>query len=112
MKGFYAELAEAIRKEKPADATNLKIRLSRKYRMEKIPSNIEVFLNSSEKGLGNLRLVTKPTRTLSGVATISIMTAPSICPHGKCTFCPGGIGGPFGDVPQSYTGKEPATMRA
>ncbi len=109
MKGFYEELAEAIRKEKPADATNLKIRLSRKYGMKKIPSNIEVFLNSGEKGL---KLVTKPTRTLSGVASISIMTAPARCPHGKCTFCPGGLGSRFGDVPQSYTGKEPATMRA
>ncbi len=112
MKRFYAELAEAIRKEKPADATNLKIRLSKKYGMEKIPSNIEVFLNSSEKELKGLKLVTKPTRTLSGVATISIMTAPARCPHGKCTFCPGGIGSAFGNVPQSYTGKEPATMRA
>ncbi len=112
MKSFYAELARAIKKEKPADITNLKIRLSRKHRMEKIPSNIEVFLNSSEKELKNLKLVTKPTRTLSGIATISIMTAPSKCPHGKCTFCPGGIGSVFGDVPQSYTGKEPATMRA
>ncbi len=112
MKRFYAELTEAIRKEKPEDATNLKIRLSRKYRMGKIPSNIEVFLNSSEKDLKGIKLVTKPTRTLSGVASISIMTAPSGCPHGKCTFCPGGIGSSFGNVPQSYTGKEPATMRA
>ncbi len=112
MNRFYAELAEAIRKEKPEDATNLKIRLSRKYGMEKIPSNIEVFLNSGEKELKGLKLVTKPTRTLSGVATISVMTAPAGCPHGKCTFCPGGIGSRFGDVPQSYTGKEPAAMRA
>lgn len=112
MKRFYSELAKAIRKEKPADATNLKIRLSRKYGMEKIPSNIEIFLNSSEKELKGLKWITKPTRTLSGVATISIMTAPSKCPHGKCTFCPGGVGSVFGNVPQSYTGKEPATMRA
>ncbi len=112
MKGFYSALVEAIRKEKPKDATNIKIRLSRKYGLKKIPSNIEVFLNSSERELKGLKLVTKPTRTLSGVATISIMTAPAKCPHGKCTFCPGGIGSRFGDVPQSYTGKEPATMRA
>ncbi len=112
MEGFYAELIKAIKKEKPADLTNLKIRLSRKYGMKKIPSNIEVFLNSSEKELKNIRLVTKPTRTLSGVATISIMTKPAACPHGRCTFCPGGIGSAFGNVPQSYTGKEPATMRA
>jgi len=113
MKGkFYAEVIEAIKKEKHADLTNLKIKLSRKHGMKKVPSNIEIFLNGSKEDLKGLKLVTKPTRTLSGVATVSIMTAPERCPHGKCTFCPGGPNSSFGDVPQSYTGKEPATMRA
>ncbi len=30
---------------------------------------------------------------------------------GPCIYCPGGIDSAFGNVPQSYTGKEPATMR-
>jgi elongator complex protein 3 len=51
----------------------------------------------------------KPTRTLSGVAVVAAMTQPSKCPHGKCRYCPGG---PDISVPQSYTGKEPATRRA
>ncbi|MFH0862118.1 MAG: tRNA uridine(34) 5-carboxymethylaminomethyl modification radical SAM/GNAT enzyme Elp3 [Candidatus Altiarchaeota archaeon] len=51
----------------------------------------------------------KPTRTISGVAVVAAMTCPSECPHGKCKYCPGG---PQIDVPQSYTGKEPATRRA
>lgn len=51
----------------------------------------------------------KPTRTISGVAVVAAMTCPSKCPHGKCKYCPGG---PHIDVPQSYTGKEPATRRA
>ena len=51
----------------------------------------------------------KPAKTLSGVAVVSAMTQPSPCPHGKCKYCPGG---PDLDVPQSYTGKEPATRRA
>jgi elongator complex protein 3 len=51
----------------------------------------------------------KPTRTISGVAVVAAMTCPSKCPHGKCKYCPGG---PDADVPQSYTGKEPATRRA
>jgi elongator complex protein 3 len=51
----------------------------------------------------------KPAKTLSGVAVVSAMTKPSPCPHGKCKYCPGG---PDLDVPQSYTGKEPATRRA
>jgi len=51
----------------------------------------------------------KPTRTLSGVAVVAAMTKPSECPHGRCKYCPGG---PEINVPQSYTGKEPATRRA
>jgi len=57
-------------------------------------------------------LLTKPTRTISGVAVVAAMTKPSKCPHGKCAMCPGGIKSAFGTVPQSYTGKEPATRRA
>jgi len=31
---------------------------------------------------------------------------------GPCSYCPGGPGSPFGNVPQSYTGREPSTRRA
>ncbi|MES2155220.1 MAG: radical SAM protein [bacterium] len=54
-------------------------------------------------------LRTKPTRSRSGVAVVAVMSSPAACPHGKCTFCPGG---PEVGVPQSYTGFEPSTMRA
>jgi len=37
------------------------------------------------------------------------MTAPARCPHGICVPCPGGISCPS---PQSYTGREPAALRA
>ena len=114
MKQFYSELIETIKKKKLTGQklAEVKKKLSKKYGMKKVPSNIDIMLHASEKDLKSLNLVTKPTRTLSGVATISLMTVPAGCPHGKCTFCPGGPGSVFGDVPQSYTGKEPATMRA
>ncbi|MEA3136749.1 MAG: elongator complex protein 3 [Thermoplasmata archaeon] len=54
------------------------------------------------------RLV-KPARSSSGVAIVAVMSSPAHCPHGKCTFCPGG---PEVGSPQSYTGFEPSTMRA
>ncbi len=54
-------------------------------------------------------LVRKPTRTLSGVAVIAAMTSPTRCPHGICVPCPGGVACPS---PQSYTGREPAALRA
>ncbi len=55
------------------------------------------------------RLGRKPSRILSGVAPVAIMTKPYPCPHGKCIYCPGG---PEFDTPQSYIGEEPALMRA
>ena len=48
-------------------------------------------------------------RTISGVAIVAVMTSPEACPHGKCIPCPGG---PENNTPQSYTGYEPAAMRA
>lgn len=50
----------------------------------------------------------KPTRTLSGVAVVAVMTAPAKCPHGRCTYCPGGV---ENASPQSYTGEEPSALR-
>ncbi len=53
--------------------------------------------------------VRKPTRILSGVSVVAVMTMPYRCPHGKCVYCPGG---PEFNTPQSYIGEEPALMRA
>jgi elongator complex protein 3 len=55
------------------------------------------------------RPVTKPARSASGVAIVAVMSSPAGCPHGKCTFCPGG---PDVGSPQSYSGFEPSTLRA
>ncbi len=81
--------------------------------IEKVPTNSSIFSFSEGSGKKVKEiLLMKPVRTISGVATIACMTKPFNCPHGTCIFCPGGLNSPFGDVPQSYTGKEPSTMRA
>ncbi len=112
---YFDELIDQIRgknlsKDKIA---RIKKELCIKYSSGRIPTDIEVLLNADPKDIEQLKkeLITKPTRSISGVAPVAIMTAPTSCPHGKCTMCPGGPGSPFGDVPQSYTGHEPATMR-
>jgi elongator complex protein 3 len=69
-------------------------------------------LHATPEQANKLKLITKPTRTISGVAVVAVMSYPFSCPHGKCLMCPGGPASIYGDVPQSYTGKEPATMRA
>jgi elongator complex protein 3 len=75
-----------------------------------LPSNADILgqAHPEERQLLGM-LVRKPTRTLSGVAVIAAMTSPARCPHGICLPCPGGIASLS---PQSYTGREPAAMRA
>jgi len=70
-------------------------------------SDIINFLRAEKRGFPQT-LRPKPVRTVSGVNVVAVMTVPSKCPHGRCVYCPGG---PEYDVPSSYTGHEPATMR-
>ena len=88
--------------------------IAKELNLGKLPKNIEILnmLDSESRESYKNYLITKPVRTMSGVAPLAIMSAPYDCPHGRCIFCPGGLNSEFGDVPQSYTGKEPSTMRA
>jgi elongator complex protein 3 len=52
------------------------------------------------------RLQMKPTRTLSGVAPLTVLTKPDPCP-GECIFCP-----TEARMPKSYLPDEPGAMRA
>jgi len=94
-----------------ADLERLKIEICREFNAEKIPSNSEIIahLLPSENKLRKV-LKRKVVRSISGVAVIAVMTPPIKCPHehAPCFYCPGG---PDFGVPQSYTGKEPASMR-
>lgn len=90
-----------------------KVHICKEFGIKRVPSNIAILTNLSREEIGYAKrfLLTKPARSSSGVTVIAIMTRPSRCPHGKCTYCPGGLGSPYGDVPQSYTGHEPSSMR-
>ena len=112
---MYRELIEEIirRKINTVDGV-LKLRreICRKHKPDVFPSIIKILSHANSEELKKLKfLIMKPTRTISGVTPVAIMTSPVPCPHGKCTMCPGGVDSFFGEVPQSYTGKEPATMR-
>ncbi|MFH0875443.1 MAG: tRNA uridine(34) 5-carboxymethylaminomethyl modification radical SAM/GNAT enzyme Elp3 [archaeon] len=119
---FYSEIIAEIKIAKnisKAKINKLKFRLAGKYNLKEVPTDIEVLLNSNKSDFKLLKnkLMSKPTRTGSGVAVVAIMTSPKECPHAKtgvgpCLMCPGGPKSAFGNIPQSYTGKEPATMRA
>ncbi len=95
---------------------SLKLKVAKELRLKDLPTNSMLIDYIKEmKGEMDERILSllrkKPTRTLSGVAVVAVMTSPHDCPHGKCKFCPGGTDNDT-PTPQSYTGREPAAMRA
>jgi len=103
-----AILADRVRGEAELEA--LKRKASARLALSSLPSNADILAMCRPDERERLKmLVRKPTRTLSGVAVIAAMTSPARCPHGICVPCPGGISCPS---PQSYTGREPAALRA
>jgi len=100
--------------QKKDDVDRLKKDISKSFKLNRMLTNIRILCYADSKELKAIRniLITKPFRSISGVTPIAIMTKPINCPHGKCIYCPGGLKSYFGDVPQSYTGREPAALRA
>lgn len=111
---FYEDIIGQLKKRcySKDELHKLKMKLSKKYGLKKSPTDIQIMLNAKVSDIPLIKLMTKPVRTISGVAVVAIMSYPFACPHGKCLMCPGGPSSVFGDIPQSYTGKEPATLRA
>ncbi|MEK6827758.1 MAG: radical SAM protein, partial [Nanoarchaeota archaeon] len=121
-----AEIFEEIKRKNPKtqhELNQIKLMILSKYKsngqLKQIPKNADIYFAAPDEERENFKelLSLKPVRTISGVAPIALMSEPYPCPHtmkgiGPCTYCPGGPGSVFGDVPQSYTGKEPSTRRA
>ncbi len=82
--------------------------LAYEYKLKRFPSNSEILSRANKKLKKEIYeiLRIKPTRTISGVAVVAVMSKPHKCP-GNCVYCP-----KFKEIPTSYTGKEPATRRA
>ena len=82
-----------------------KVAFAKKYGLKKIPLTSDIFLAFGIDKPPEF-LITKPGRTQSGVTIVAIMTRPGDCP-GKCIYCP-----TWKNAPKSYTGFEPASLRA
>jgi elongator complex protein 3 len=82
---------------------------SAKYKLSRIPKNIDILKLLPEDNHFKKLLKLKPSKTSSGIAVITVMPMPFECPHGKCIYCPGGI---EVNTPLSYIGTEPATKIA
>lgn len=105
-------IKKILLKEKITDrgeVNHIKRRLSRELHLKTIPTNTEILelADKKERLILEPLLRKKPVRTISGIAIVAVMTRPYPCPHGRCLYCPIGE-----DSPQSYTGREPATLRA
>ncbi len=108
------ELASAILSGEAGtreELMRLKVRICKKHRASRVPTNHEILQRIPEEMRDGVEAVlrNKPVRTMSGVAPVAVMTSPYDCPHGRCVYCPGGV---TNNTPQSYTGKEPAALRA
>jgi elongator complex protein 3 len=115
---FYTEITNLILSKKIQSKEELhktKVKLCKKYKMNRVPADSEILaklpvdFTDEEKESMITILRKKSMRTISGVAVVAVMTSPDECPHGLCAPCPGG---PKDNTPQSYTGYEPAAMRA
>lgn len=97
----------SVRKLDKSKAERIKTAWAKKY-SRTIPLSSEILkaAKPEEKKKILRALITKPTRTLSGVSVIAVMTKPAPCP-GKCIYCPTSK-----IAPKSYTGAEPSAMRA
>ena len=112
--GFHQRIISMMLSGEIKDRDGLqkaKVKLCGTYGLKAVPANSEILAHVPDEHRASLLplLIRKPMRTMSGVAVVAVMTSPHPCPHGKCSFCPGGTD--LGS-PQSYTGKEPAARRA
>ncbi len=87
----------------------IKIQACRDLKLPGFMSNSKILEYAKDDELELLRplLMKKPTRTISGVAIVAVMCHPHKCPHGRCKYCP-----ESSIAPPSYTGEEPAALRA
>ncbi len=110
---FSEELVELIERGVVSDRHSLnawKARLAKKHALDSMPSNPDILSacgRVSEKV--HSLLCKKPVRSMSGVVVVAAMVPPHECP-GKCIYCPSSQVDT--GTPKSYTGREPATMRA
>jgi len=104
------EIAEKLMEKEgeSIELNRLKIKSCKKYGLNVLPKNSEILLHldSIQKEKISKEVRIKNVRSISGINVVSVMSTPFDCPHGRCAYCP-----QEENVPNSYTGYEPAAMR-
>jgi len=111
--GFCSQMIAGVKNGEITSREQLqkvKVALCSEFGLADVPPNSKILekVSPEDRRLLEPFLIKKPMRTMSGVAVVAVMTSPHPCPHGKCSYCPGGVDN---GSPQSYTGKEPAARR-
>ena len=74
------ELVQRIsEKDSFEELEKMKIEVAKKYHLDRVPKNSDIIRFAKIEGL-NLNLVVKPTRGISGVTVIAVMSKPFPCP--------------------------------
>ena len=112
--GAVAELLEGVRSgqiKSRAELGRAKNRAAKKFSLSGVPSTVQIISAATKEEREKFKgiLNKKPTRGLSGVNVVAVMTKPYDC-VGKCIYCPVSLV-PGKKTPKSYTGREPSTMR-
>jgi elongator complex protein 3 len=108
------ELLQRVRSGNISSSKQLlaaKLDVAKKFSLSEMPSNSDLVSIASDKEKVFFKdlLSIKPTRSLSGVSVVAVMTPPNGC-VGRCVYCPVSL--VDDKTPKSYTGKEPSTMRS
>ena len=96
-KNWREDTLQQILKKYPKDGNKL-------FRHDELVSGYE-YLGMKDMLVAE-RIRLKPTRTNSGVATVTVLSKPFPCPGG-CIFCPNDM-----NMPKSYISSEPGAQRA
>ena len=108
------DIAEALNSGRIKTRSQLeaeKRKIAVKYNLGRYLSNSDLLESFRHAGVsipGQI-LQVHPRRGASGIIVITAFSAPFLCPHGTCTFCPGG---PPTGTPQSYLPDGPGMKNA
>lgn len=114
---WFRHVIERIRDGELSEQSELhevKKEMAKDLKLDSLPANADILEHAAEEEMDDVRnmLARKPTRTISGVATIAAMWMwdDFSCPY-SCAYCPQGEHDGK-TAPKSYTGKEPSARRA
>jgi len=108
---FVAEQVSQGKVGSRAQLEKLKKRAATEFALDRYLTNSEIITSLSLEARTEFEemLRVHPRRSASGIVVVTAFSAPFACPHGTCTFCPGG---PRYGTPQSYLTQSPGMSSA